>query len=124
MFYPSLIGGAAASSAQARAAETTAEDARRKATGLEGKIEAVKYDIERLLMITEAFWTLLKEQHGYTDADLAKLIAEIDIRDGRLDGRVAASPPSPCPYCGHTLTRKRPFCIYCGQPVAPDPFER
>jgi hypothetical protein len=78
----------------------------------------------RLLMITEAFWTLLKEQHGYTDTDLAKLIAEIDLRDGRLDGRVASGPPQPCPYCGHTLAKKRPFCIYCGKPVAPDPFAR
>ena len=124
MFYPSLIGSAVANSAQAGAAQATAEDARRKATGAEEKIEAIKYDIERLLMITEAFWTLLKKEHGYTDTDLAKLIAEIDLRDGRLDGRVAANPPQPCPYCGQILGKKRPFCVYCGNPVAPDPFAR
>jgi hypothetical protein len=124
MFYPSLIGSAVASTAQASAAQAAAQDARRKATGLEEKIEAARYDIERLLMITEAFWTLLKQQHGYTDTDLATLVTEIDLRDGRLDGRVAVSPPQPCPFCGHTLTKKRPFCIYCGKPVAPDPFAR
>lgn len=124
MFYPSFIGSAVAGSAQAGAAQATAEDARRKATGIEEKIEAIRYDIERLLMITEAFWTLLKQQHGYTDTDLAKLVTEIDLRDGRLDGRVAPSPPQPCPFCGHTLAKKRPFCIYCGKPVAPDPFAR
>jgi hypothetical protein len=124
MFYPSVIGSAIASTAQAGAAQAAAQDARRKATGAEEKIEAIKYDIERLLMITEAFWILLKNQHGYTDTDLAKLIAEIDLRDGRLDGRVAVSPPQPCPFCGHILAKKRPFCIFCGKPVAPDPFDR
>ena len=124
MFYPSLIGGAAIGTAQANAAEATAEDARRRTTSVEEKIQAVKFDIERLLMITEAFWTLLKQQHGYTDTDLAKLITEIDLRDGRLDGRVAPNPPQPCPYCGHILTKKRPVCIWCGKPIAPDPFER
>jgi hypothetical protein len=122
-FYPSLVRSAI-SSTQSGAAQTTAEDARRKASDAEHKTEAIKCDIERLLMITEAFWMLLKQHHGYTDTDLAKLIAEIDLRDGRLDGRVQAGPPQPCPYCGHTLTKKRPFCIYCGKPVAPDPFAR
>jgi hypothetical protein len=123
MFYPSLIGNAV-SSAQASAAQSTAQDAQRKATGVEEKIEVIKYDIERLLMITEALWTILKKQHGYEDIELTKLVAEIDLRDGKLDGRIAVSPPQPCPFCGHTLGKKRPFCIYCGQPVPLEPFAR
>src|SRR6266850_1458425 len=99
MFYPSLIGSAVVSSTQAGAAQLTAEEARRKATNVDEKIDAVKYDIERLLMISEALWSILKKEHGYEDADLTKLVAAIDLRDGKLDGRVAVTPPQPCPYC-------------------------
>ncbi|HPG01203.1 MAG TPA: hypothetical protein PLE77_14185 [Kiritimatiellia bacterium] len=88
------------------------------------EVELMRYDIERLLMITEALWQILKEQHGYDDSELTNRITEIDRRDGRLDGRVAPQPPSSCPRCGRTLERKRPFCLFCGQMIAHDPFER
>ena len=87
-------------------------------------VELMKYDIERLLMIAEALWTILKEKHGYTDADLIQRVAMIDARDGRIDGRVAASPPQPCPHCGRIVERKRPRCLYCGHMVPLDPFAR
>ena len=93
-----------------------------RATGT--AVELMEYDIERLLMITEALWGLLKEQHGYTDADLIQRVASIDARDGRIDGRVAASPPRPCPHCGRIVERKRPRCLYCGHMVPMDPFAR
>ncbi len=86
--------------------------------------EMLAYDVERLLMITEALWAILKEKFGYTDAELVNRVIEIDQRDGNIDGRVAASPPPLCPRCNRTLERKRPFCIYCGQLIARDPFER
>jgi hypothetical protein len=81
-------------------------------------------DVERLLMIAEALWTFLKQQHGYKDDDLARLVKDIDMRDGSLDGRVAPSEPRPCPYCGRILGKARPFCYYCGKPVQADPFAR
>ena len=97
MFYPSLIGSAVANSAQAGAARVTAQDAQRKAASAEEKVEVIKSDIERLLMITEALWMILKKEGGYADADLTSLITEIDLRDGRLDGHVAGGPRSRAP---------------------------
>ncbi len=88
------------------------------------EVELMRCDLERLLMITEALWQILKEQHGYEDAELVRRITEIDRRDGRVDGRVAAAPPVSCPRCGRTLERKRPFCLFCGQAIAHDPFAR
>ena len=87
-------------------------------------IDFLRTDIERLLMITEALWDILKEKHGYTDEDLANRVVEIDRRDGRVDGRVAQLPPGTCPRCNRTLERKRAYCLYCGQAIARDPFER
>ena len=88
------------------------------------EIQSLKFDIERLLMITEALWTLLREQHGYSEDVLLNKITEMDMRDGRMDGKVAASAPFNCPKCSRPLGKRRPACIYCGTPVVWDPFER
>jgi hypothetical protein len=84
-------------------------------------------DIERLLMITEALWLLLKKEHGYTDEVLTDLINEIDLRDGVLNGRAggkSTQPAQPCPACGKPASGRQPLCIYCGQPVPLQPFAR
>jgi len=103
---------------------STALAARSDAAAARTEVDLLRSDIERLLMITEALWTILKEQHGYDDNELIKRITMIDMRDGKLDGRVAASPPHQCPKCQRTLHKNFPRCIYCGEPIAVDPFER
>jgi hypothetical protein len=107
----------AAAMAAAQAAGSAARDAR-------SEVVILKSEIERLLMISEALWTLVKEQHDYDDEALAGRIREIDMKDGRLDGRVAPSAPSVCPNCGRTLSRQRPVCMYCGASGGQDPFAR
>ena len=124
MFNPMFAGWAATEMARRNAEATTAENAQREARDAKSRLELLQADVERLLMITEALWTVLKQQHGLTDEDLAKLVADIDLRDGRLDGRVAPSAPHPCPQCGHMLGKRRPFCYFCGAAVPGDPFER
>ena len=124
MFSPLFLGWAASDMAARNAAETTAENAQREARSARTRLELLQCDVERLLMITEALWTFLKQQHGYQDEDLAKLVAEIDLREGKLDGRVAPSEPRICPNCGHALGKTRPFCYYCGERVQVAPFAR
>ena len=105
-------------------AQAVSAQGQSQARSVRTDLEFVRCDIERLLMITEALWGILKEKHGYTDDELMKRVAEIDQRDGKVDGRVAQSPPGSCPRCNRTLERKRPFCLYCGQAIAWDLFER
>jgi hypothetical protein len=100
-----------------------ASRASRQASTANDEIKFVKADVEKLLMITEALWTLLKDQHGYSDEDLVKQVEEIDLRDGRLDGKVASAPRK-CPSCNRAISRKRSACLYCGQEVKADLFER
>ena len=125
MFHSSLLGAVTDGAAVAAAMSggmppltpSTASEARSIA-------QAARADIERLLMITEALWQILKEQHGYTDAELFRRVTEIDLRDGRADGRVAPSPPRKCPHCDRVMVKNRPLCIFCGKPSMVDPFER
>jgi hypothetical protein len=103
---------------------TAAEIARSDARRADRRSEALELDVERLLMISEALWTMLKEKHGYTDETLEQRIMDIDLRDGKLDGRVADSPPGKCPKCDRPLMKRRPRCLYCGETVGIEAFER
>ncbi len=87
------------------------------------EIEALRLDVEKLYMITEAFWIILKDRHGYSDEQLGEMIREIDLRSGRLDGRRRKQPNPVCPECRRTLISKHSICLYCGAEVARDPFE-
>ena len=93
------------------------------ATGA-SEIAQLKKQVERLLMITEALWTILKEKHGLEDKELLRRIVEIDLRDGQLDGRVSATPPEPCPKCQRIVAKGSVRCMYCGEPLALNPFAR
>jgi hypothetical protein len=88
------------------------------------EVVILEFQVERLLMITEALWDVLKEKHGYSDGELMKRVAMIDLKDGKLDGKVAKSEPSQCPKCQRALNRRHLFCIYCGEQVVQDPFAR
>ena len=118
------IFAAARSSAQSKAAIMTGHRAAGEASQARSDVEAMEFEVERLLMITEALWLIIKEQLGYEDEELMRRIEEIDMRDGRLDGKVKPETPPECPECGRTLIGKRPKCLYCGVDVKRDPFER
>ena len=93
------------------------ESGSRAATDVRTQNEFIQCDVEKLFMLTEALWTILKEKHGCTDAELVQRVQEIDLRDGKLDGKVAKVNPD-CPKCGRKLMGKRPVCLYCGAEVA------
>jgi hypothetical protein len=118
MFYPSLIGypgGYALSTATA--AENTAREA-------QTKTELTQHDIDRLLLITEALWTLMKQEHGYTDDKLVKLIQDIDHRKTNAQGVAVKDPPVACPVCGRPNTASRIACLYCGSRLPANLFAR
>ena len=88
------------------------------------EIGQLRADVERLYFITEALWRILREKQGLGDQEIIRQIAAIDMEDGKLDGRKAATPPQPCPKCGRTLVKQRVKCMYCGEFIAVNPFER
>jgi hypothetical protein len=102
------------------------ESVSRAATDVRTQNEFIQCDVEKLFMLTEALWTILKEKHGCTDAELVQRLQEIDMRDGKLDGKVTKVKPD-CPKCSRKLMGKRPVCLYCGAEVARvdlQPFSR
>ena len=56
------------------------------------------------------------DQTGWTDEQLVDKMREVDLRDGREDGKMG-SGGAPCPKCGRMLNRRRTQCMYCGERV-------
>ena len=127
MFNSYGSGYSQSGSWQAQKDATSAQASAREA---KTETELLRHDLDRVLMITEALWTLLKKEHGYADEVLANTVREIDLRDGRLDGRAQPPKAQPCPKCGRMNSAKLPRCLYCGeelevklfgdQPLPPD----
>lgn len=94
----------------------------RKADAVSEELAELEARLERLVLLNLALWSLLKETNGLTDDALAARVREIDLLDGRLDGK-ARPPAENCAECGRALSRKHSRCLYCGrEPSAPDPF--
>jgi hypothetical protein len=94
-------------------AELDAGAAKREA----GESRLADYELQarcdRLELATHAMWTLLRDKLGLQDKDLIERVRELDLTDGRLDGRYER-PPLQCPACKRTTGRRRPTCVYCG----------
>ena len=99
--------------------ENDINEARFDAEEAKLQTEVLKHDIDRLMMITEALWTFLKKQHGYSDDDLTKAIHEIDLRHSGAEKEAQEK----CPNCGRMISAHRRLCLYCGQPVPQNIFE-
>lgn len=121
MFYPTLVGSDFWASNYAMTTATQAESAAREARI---NVEVLKHDIDRVLLITEALWTLMKQQHGYTDDTLVGLMQDIDHQKSTASGTTVKDPPIACPVCGRLNTATRSFCMYCGKPLQTHPFGR
>ena len=77
---------------------------------------SMRQDIEKLFLIVEALWAIVKETSNLKDEDFAELIRQIDLQDGRLDGRNSTTVEIlKCTKCGKTLLHGQTRCAYCGE---------
>jgi len=101
--------------AQVLVAQANAQSARDVAHESAISSDTALRNAERLYMVVHAMWELLKDKAGLTDADLEAKIREIDMRDGRLDGRDATQTlPQVCRQCGRTILSGHTRCAWCG----------
>ncbi len=80
----------------------------------EGRVREVEHQIERLMLLNQSLWELLREKLNISDADLQAKIQEVDMRDGVADGKMTTTALK-CPTCGRTSSSKHWKCLYCGQ---------
>lgn len=77
------------------------------------QIKDLEHEVERLRLLSQAMWELLREKLGVEDADLEKKAQEIDLRDGIQDEKISRVPLR-CPRCGRISSSRHWKCLYCG----------
>ena len=94
---------------------------RRGRSSDDAELAALREEVERLLLITEALWRIAREKLSLDDNELIRQITVLDLEDGKLDARKPVTPPRPCPKCNRVLAKHRPRCLFCGEPIVTDP---
>ena len=90
--------------------------------GQQATLGQMEEKMDRLVLICRAIFELLEERTGVTDQDLVKKIAEVDLRDGKADGKMAAAA-KPCPSCESMMSPRFNRCLFCGhKDTSGDPF--
>lgn len=69
--------------------------------------------IDRLTLVNEALWTLLKEASNLTEQHLINRVKELDESDGHSDG-VFKPAASRCIKCEAAIGHGRRTCMFCG----------
>jgi hypothetical protein len=77
----------------------------------------VEERVERLALLCQSMWELLSERCQVTKNDLLKKVLEVDLRDGRENGKMDERVIE-CPRCKGKVASRRPKCILCGALLA------
>jgi hypothetical protein len=91
---------------------------------LEREVVQLHAEVERLLLITEALWNIVRERGELSEDYLAQEITKLDLEDGLADFRKKPTEPRKCPNCHRVLSKRKAVCSMCGAPVPFAPFER
>jgi hypothetical protein len=78
------------------------------------QIEQLEQRVDRLALLCQAMFEEMQRTAGFSESRLKERILEIDLRDGKRDGRLAPSVGNKCPDCGHVVTKARSNCFWCG----------
>ena len=99
-------------------------DTDRRVTNTGDKLRELEQRYERMSLVTNALWQLLKEHTGLSDADLKKYIEKVDLADGVRDGKIARNKGAmDCPHCSRRVLTSATVCAWCGEKLASgDPF--
>jgi hypothetical protein len=93
--------------------QSTTQQARSDAATVRREMSDLRRSIDTLTLTCAALWELLREKDGLSDDELVAKMREIDLRDGKLDGKMTA-PTVTCPSCHRPNKSNRQRCIYCG----------
>jgi hypothetical protein len=77
------------------------------------EVAVLRQRLDRLEMITEALWSVIKSRTDASEAEALRLVEEIDMRDGKLNGRTVSVPHN-CAKCSRVVSSATGICPYCG----------
>ncbi len=92
----------------------TSHGAGRKAAEAKTDVKFLEDRLDRMTLLTTAMWTLVQEKVGVTEEELAARIEELDLSDGKRDGKINVKA-QPCEGCGRKVSPRHFRCMYCGR---------
>lgn len=101
---------------QIRSSTDKASEANIKSRRNANDIAILEEKIDALSLACHAMWEILQQKHGVTVKELENMIEELDLKDGKLDGKLDLNVKN-CPDCGHKLNKRHTNCFYCGAEI-------
>lgn len=84
------------------------------------RVPVLERQVSQLLLLCNALVELVERKGVGTREELQVLVQQIDLLDGREDGKQSAEAwrnAPRCTSCNHYINPQREACIYCGQPI-------
>jgi len=97
-------------------AKQSAEHAKSKAERVTDNLSQLDRQLRRLTLACQGMWELIRDNTEFTEDDLEKKILEIDLRDGKADGKIGTQILQ-CPQCRSNTNSRRTSCLMCGAPL-------
>ena len=95
-------------------AQASASRAEHKAARVHESIAVLEDRIDSLSLVCQAMWEIVSGSLPNAEQLLADKVAEVDLRDGNLDGKLTRVGRK-CPQCSRPLHRRHKRCLYCGE---------
>ncbi|MEM6583033.1 MAG: hypothetical protein AAF699_17270 [Pseudomonadota bacterium] len=99
---------------QIRDGQVRADYASIDAKKANSSIAELEEKVDRLSLLCHALFEELQQATGLTEEQLRERITQIDLRDGKLDGKFKPETGNVCPECGHKNKSSRSNCYWCG----------
>lgn len=115
LFQNRRIEQAAQEAADAKTAAT------KHAENLRQDLQLLEQQVERLTLAVMAMAAILRDRQGISAEEIEAKVREIDLRDGRLDGKLSPSVKQ-CDACGRVNGPRRTACLYCGANLPKESF--
>ena len=77
------------------------------------RIDHIEDRLDKLALVNMAMWSLIRQHTGLTEEDLMQRVQEIDLIDGRPDGKVTRQVMR-CQSCKRVMSPRHSKCLYCG----------
>jgi hypothetical protein len=76
--------------------------------------QQLEAQLQTLALACQAMWELTSKRLDLSELDLIDKMAEIDKRDGKVDGKLSQTELTHCPDCKKTIKNHRTQCYWCG----------
>jgi hypothetical protein len=96
------------------------DEASAKASSTKNRVDEVlmhvghlEQQISRLQLTCQAMWEVLRDHTGVGEEHVLLKMEEIDLRDGKADGKISPAV-TVCAACDRPVNTRHKQCMYCG----------